>query len=232
MEGAALPIRLAVFDLDGTLLTGTKVVMPALADALWEAGLRRGLGARLFALAGLAGLARKARLVSREAYTHYGTKLIVRWMAAVEPAQLESVLTETARKLLLSARTEVVAEMESRKHEGCRAVVVSAVAQPLLEQIARRLGCDAVGTRLEKGPDGRLTGRIEGPYCSGPGKVEALKAWAATLPEPVDWSGSCAYADTLPDLSVLEAVGTAIAVAPEPPLRQVALTRGWRVMEG
>src|SRR5581483_9290555 len=39
-------------------------------------------------------------------------------------------------------------------------------------------GFDAVlGTRLEIDGDGRLTGRLDGPNCRGPEKVERLRAW-------------------------------------------------------
>ena len=224
--------KLAVFDLDGTILTGTKTVMPSLAINLWKTGQKRVLGARLFATVGLVVVARKLRLISQERYTLYGTMLAVTYMAAVEPAVLKAVIEETTRKLLLGARPEVVAEIEARRQEGCRCVIVSAVVQPLLERIASRLGCAAVGTRLEVGANGRLTGRLDGLYCSGKGKAVALKAWADRLGEPVDWVGSYAYADTLPDLAVLETVGHAVAVAPEPALRRLAEQRGWQVMNG
>lgn len=230
--GGSSLIRLAVFDLDGTLLSGTKTVMPALAAALWKAGHRRGFGAWLFTLAGLAGVARKLRLISREYYTLIGTRLIVRWMARLSRSELEAVLTATAKRLLVTARPDVVAEVQARKAEGCRTVIVSAVVQPFLEHLAAPLGCEAVGSQVEIRPDGRLTGRLKGPYCSGAGKALALRAWADRLGEQVDWARSCAYADTLPDLPVLEAVGTAVAVAPELRLRQTAEQRGWRVMEG
>lgn len=225
-----MAIRVAVFDLDGTLLTGTKTVVPTFAKEIFKTGQRQGLGAWLFAQAFTAALARKLRLISRERLTLFGTQLTVRYMAAVEPAALEAAMEATVRRLLPGARPEVVAEVSARRAEGCRPVIVSAVIQPLLDRLAVRLGCEAIGTRLEVAPDGRYTGRLQGPYCSGPGKTLRLHEWAAVLPEPVDWAHSYAYADTLPDLPVLEAVGHAVAVAPEAPLRRLAEVRGWRVM--
>lgn len=227
-----MSVRLAVFDLDGTLLAGSKTVMPVLAMSLWRAGHRRLLGAGLLTAAAGMTLLRRLRLLGREAYTLMGTRMVVRWMAAVEPEALEAVLDATACRLLAEARPRMLEELHRRQAEGYRTVIVSAVVQPLLERIAEPLRCDAVGTPLERRSDGRLTGRLDGLYCSGQGKRTALHAWAARLSGPVDWAQSHAYADTLPDLAVLEAVGHAVAVAPEPQLRQRALERGWQVIEG
>ncbi|HEY8345898.1 MAG TPA: haloacid dehalogenase-like hydrolase [Symbiobacteriaceae bacterium] len=224
-------IRLAVFDLDGTLLTGSKTVMPTLARQLWRTGQHRLWGTWVFVAAASLKLLRRLGLVDNHRYTLLGTRMVVRWMAKLDPALLEEVLDQTACQLLRSARPQMLEELRQRQTEGYRTVILSAVVQPLLERIAGALGCEAVGTPLEQTPDGRLTGRM-GPFCSGTGKREALFAWAARLGEPVDWAHSLAYADTLPDVAVLETVGEAVAVAPEPRLRRWAAERGWRVIEG
>ncbi len=226
-----MAIRLAIFDLDGTTLVGSKTVMPVLAAHLWKQGFRTGQGLLRFTLAGLAGASRKMRLISREQYTEYGTKLILGWMAGLQPADVAPHFHEAARQLLMGTRTSTVQEIQERQRAGYRTVILSATVDPFLTEIARPLGCDAVGTPIALRPDGSIAGGLGGPYCSGRGKLTTLQTWAATLPEPVDWAGSVAYGDTLPDLSVLEAVGTPVVVAPEPPLRKVAAARGWRIIE-
>lgn len=226
-----MAIRLAVFDLDGTLLRGSKTVMPTLAAQLWKAGFRRGSGAPRFAVAGLAGLVRKLRLISLEQYTEYGTRLILGWMKGLRPEELAPHLRQSAAQVLQSARQSTVGEIRARQAEGYRTVILSATIQPFLAEVARSLACEAVGTPVALDADGRITGDLAGPYCSGPSKLSTLKAWADQLPAPVDWGASAAYGDTLPDLSVLEAVGTPVVVAPHEALRQVAQARGWRMIE-
>lgn len=223
--------RLAVFDLDGTLLRGSKTVMPTLAAQLWKAGFRRSSGAPRFALAGLAGLVRKLRLISLEQYTEYGTRLILDWMKDLRPEELSHHFRQSAAHVLKSARQSTVSEIRVRQAEGYRTVILSATIQPFLAEVARSLGCEAVGTQVALDADGRITGDLASPYCSGPGKLSALKAWADQLPDPIDWGASAAYGDTLPDLSVLEAVGAPVVVAPDEALWQVAQARGWRMIE-
>ncbi|MFZ5825683.1 MAG: HAD family hydrolase [Bacillota bacterium] len=227
-----MAIRLAVFDLDGTLLAGSKTVMPVLAAHMWEAGFRRPQGVLRFGMAGLAGVGRKLRLLSREGYTEYGTRLILGWLAGLRPEEAAPFFRESARRLLASARTSTAGEIGLRQQEGYRTVILSATIQPFLEEIARHLNCAAVGTPIALTPDGRITGDLAGPYCSGPGKLTTLQRWAERLEQPVDWEGSVAYGDTMPDLPVLEAVGTAVAVAPEPALLSIATQRGWRLLDG
>lgn len=226
-----MAIRLAVFDLDGTLLAGSKTVMPALAAHIWRTGFRRPQGLFRFGLAGLAGVGRKLRLLSREQYTEYGTRLILGWLAGLRPEEAAPFFRESTRRLLIAARPSTAGEIGARQHEGYRTVILSATIQPFLEEIARHLNCDAVGTPIALTADGRITGGLAGPYCSGSGKLTTLKRWAEGLEEPVDWEASIAYADTLPDLPVLEAVGTAVVVAPEPALHAIAIDRGWRLMD-
>jgi HAD superfamily hydrolase (TIGR01490 family) len=66
----------------------------------------------------------------------------------------------------------------SQKH---RLLLVSASLDAYLQPFGRCLGFDAVlATRLEIGPDGRLTGRLDGPNCRGREKATRVGAWLAT----------------------------------------------------
>ena len=55
-------------------------------------------------------------------------------------------------------------------------MVLTASPQVLAEAVAAALGAHrAVGTRLEV-VDGRFTGRLDGVFCYGPGKLDRLRA--------------------------------------------------------
>lgn len=221
--------QIAVFDLDGTLLEGNKSVMPDLGIELWKGGYRRLRGIPLFPLAVGAGLLRKLRLISTERYTKIGTRLIVWWMAGASLADVKPYFLRTVEKQRI--RQPVVDLLRQHQAEGRVTLLVSAVIQPLLESFADQIGGQALGTELEMTPDGRLTGRIVEPLCSGIGKVKRLQKWESMSDHPIDWQTSYAYGDTLPDRFMLEAVGYPVAVFPSDDLRAEAVRRGWGIMD-
>jgi phosphoserine phosphatase len=91
------------------------------------------------------------------------------------------------------------------------------------------LGFDGgIGTRYEVGPDGAFTGRFDGPFVYGEGKVEAMRAFAAE--HEIDLGASYAYSDSLSDLPMLEAVGHPVVVNPDPALAEIAKREGWQSM--
>jgi phosphoserine phosphatase len=76
--------------------------------------------------------------------------------------------------------------------------------------------------------DGRYTGELDGPFCYGPGKVEAMV-------ELANWNGyeldQCyAYSDSASDLPMLEAVGHPVAVNPDARLERHARRHGWPIV--
>lgn len=219
-------MRVAIFDLDGTLLVGTKSVMPDLAAIFWRRGYRRWRGAPLLLVAGVMGLVRKLRLISTEGYTRLGTRLIVRWMGGDRVENLAPYFEETVRRQ--TVRPETLAALRRHQAEGTTCLVVSAVVQPLLDRFGEQFGCTALGTAVGVSPGGRLTGRLAGPFCSGAGKADTVKRWAHG--HQVDWARSWAYGDTLPDAAVLALVGHAVAVVPDAQLRAEAGRRGWQIM--
>ncbi len=94
------------------------------------------------------------------------------------------------------------------RRAGHELVLVSASPEIYVAPLARRLGFDAaLATRLEVGPDGRLTGRIEGWNCRGPEKVARLRAWMGS-----DASLVYAYGDSPGDEEMLALADTAVRV--------------------
>jgi len=95
--------------------------------------------------------------------------------------------------------------------------------------MAAVLGMDGgVGTRYGVGEDGALSGRFDGPFVYGRGKVEAMEAFAAE--HDIDLAASYAYSDSASDLPMLRAVGNPVVVNPDPALLEVAREEGWQVM--
>ena len=73
--------------------------------------------------------------------------------------------------------------------------------------------------------DGRYTGRLDGPFCYGSGKAEAIEKLAAE--RGYDLNLCYAYSDSASDLPMLELVGHPVAVNPDAALESVARERGW-----
>jgi phosphoserine phosphatase len=104
--------------------------------------------------------------------------------------------------------------------------VLSASPQELVEAVTSELGAlRAVGTRIEV-VDGVLTGRLDGPFCYGVGKLEALEREVGR----VDLSCAAAYADSGSDIPLLDRCRTAVAINPDRELRRWARREGWPIL--
>lgn len=122
----------------------------------------------------------------------------------------------------------VLAEVHRHQDEGRLAYIISAAGSDMVESLARILGMDGgIGTRYRI-EDGRYTGELDGPFVYGPGKVTAMKEIATA--RGIDLASSWAYSDSRSDLPMLEAVGNAVVVNPDPELAAIALERGWDLM--
>jgi HAD superfamily hydrolase (TIGR01490 family) len=125
------------------------------------------------------------------------------------------------------AGTRALAQMHL--DAGQRVWLVTATPVELARIISRRLGLTgALGTVAES-VDGVYTGRLVGELLHGPAKAHAVRALAVT--EGLDLRRCTAYSDSVNDVPMLTAVGTAVAVNPDPSLRDAARRRGWQVRD-
>jgi HAD superfamily hydrolase (TIGR01490 family) len=125
------------------------------------------------------------------------------------------------------AGTRALAQMHL--DAGQRVWLVTATPVELALIIARRLGLTgALGTVAES-VDGHYTGRLVGEVLHGPAKAHAVRALAVT--EGLNLRRCTAYSDSVNDVPMLSAVGTAVAVNPDRDLRDIARARGWEIRD-
>ena len=212
----------AFFDLDRTLISGSSVFV--LGVAAWRQKLvpthqfvRDAAGAVAFRLAG--------------ASDDTSNEVRERILGAVKGVRLDDLVALNAQivpRLIERVRPEAQRLLEQHRHAGRATYIVSASPIELVEPLAQALGMTAgIGTR-SRIADGTYTGELDGPFCYGQGKVEAMEAIAAERGYELDrcW----AYSDSASDLPMLEAVGHPVAVNPDGKLERVAGERGWPVV--
>ena len=217
-------MRLALFDLDHTLLSGD-------SDVLWceflmdEGVLDRAEFAPLNA--DMARRYHEASVSARDFCAFYVATLAGRMPAEWRPVCRRFLNTVVAPLIPPSAHALV----ESHRARGDRLVMTTATNRVLTELTARHLRIDdLLATEVEL-VDGRCTGRPTGVLNMREGKVVRLKAWLAEqgLP-PSALADAVFYTDSANDLPLLRAVGEPVLVDPDASLRRHADVTGWPVI--
>ncbi|HVY97841.1 MAG TPA: HAD-IB family hydrolase [Solirubrobacterales bacterium] len=147
----------------------------------------------------------------------------------VPAKRIERMGPEVMAAILPRVYPQMLDEVHAHQDAGRPTFIVSAAGNDVVESLAAVLGMEGgIGTRYEVDPEGHYTGRFDGPFVYGPGKVEAMEAFAAR--HQIDLAESYAYSDSLSDLPMLRAVGHPVAVNPDPPLAAIAREEGWQVL--
>jgi HAD superfamily hydrolase (TIGR01490 family) len=213
----------AFFDVDNTMMVGASIFHFA-----------RGLAARKFFttsdLLGFAWQQVKFRVGGRETDVSGHRDTALSFVAGRPVAEIVGMGEEIYDELMADriwGGTRALAQMHL--DAGQRVWLVTATPVELALIIARRLGLTgALGTVAES-VDGVYTGRLMGEILHGPAKAHAVRALAVT--EGLDLRRCTAYSDSVNDVPMLSAVGTAVAVNPDSELRDVAKARGWQIRD-
>jgi HAD superfamily hydrolase (TIGR01490 family) len=221
--GETSPRAAAFFDLDKTLMAGSSGMQFArIASKQGIVGrgqlARWGFEHTRYRLRGTTD-ARTAEVlkVARELITGVSEKTIDRMGPEVMAAILPRIFPQ------------MLEEVYEHQDAGRPTFIVSAAGNGVVEQLAHVLGMDGgIGTRYEVDAEGSFTGRLDGPFVYGEGKVTAMQEFADR--HGIELADSYAYSDSLSDLPMLRAVGNPVAVNPDPPLAQIARAEGWQVM--
>jgi HAD superfamily hydrolase (TIGR01490 family) len=149
--------------------------------------------------------------------------------ADVPEREISRMSAELLAGILPRIYPEMLDEVHLHQDQDRPTFLVSAAGNDLVRTLARVLGMDdGIGTRWEVAAGGAYTGRMDGPFVYGAGKVEAMRRFAED--HGIDLATSYAYSDSASDLPMLQAVGNPVAVNPDQPLLEVARQQGWRVI--
>ena len=120
---------------------------------------------------------------------------------------------------------EAIATLRAHKAAGHRVVLLSGALDFILEPF-EDLADDVLTARLEE-ENGMYTGELSGAPVAGEARARMLASFARR--RKLDLSHSYAYADSISDLPMLEAVGNPVVVNPDRRLQKAAKERGWQV---
>lgn len=144
-------------------------------------------------------------------------KQLHEWHQQFMQDTIEPMITQKAEELL-----------EFHRREGYRLVIITATNRFITEPIAKRLGVkDLIATDCEM-KDGRYTGKVAGIPCFQEGKVTRLKEWMKQ--NHADLAGSYFYSDSKNDLPLLSIVENPVAVDPDEELKNYAEQQGWPII--
>lgn len=214
-------MKLAIFDLDNTLLAGD-------SDHLWgeflcargyvDAERYRARNDQFYA----DYLAGKLDVL---AYQNFCQEILGRTDRATLDAWHAEFMRDYIEPIILSKGEALVAE---HRKAGDFIMMITATNRFITEPIAERLDMDYLIATECGMDDGQYTGQLVGVPSFQAGKITRLNSWLsdnrATLLD------SHFYSDSHNDLPLLEKVTRAVAVDPDDQLRAIAMERGWEII--
>jgi HAD superfamily hydrolase (TIGR01490 family) len=213
----------AFFDLDKTLMAGSSGMQFARVAARGGVVSRRQLWSW-----GLEHLRYRLRGTNDEK-TSEVLRVARELITGVPATTIERMGPEVMAAILPRVYPQMLEEVHAHQDAGRATFIVSAAGNDVVETLANVLGMEGgIGTRYEIDAAGNFTGRLDGPFVYGPGKVTAMEEFASR--HEIDLSESYAYSDSLSDLPMLRAVGNPVAVNPDPPLAAIAKEEGWQTL--
>lgn len=213
----------AFFDLDKTLMAGSSGMQFARVAA--KQGI---VGRRQVARWGVEHLRYRLRGTTDER-TAEVLKVARELIRGVPARTVARMGPDVMAAILPRVFPQMLEEVYAHQDAGRPTFIVSAAGNEVVESLAAVLGMDGgIGTSYEIDAEGNFTGRLDGPFVYGPGKVEAMQSFAER--HDIDLDASYAYSDSLSDLPMLRVVGNPVAVNPDPPLNEIAREEGWQTM--
>lgn len=217
--------RLAVFDLDNTLLTGDSEVL--WVDHLLSRGL---LDAGLAAANAEMDRRYQAGVASAAEFSaFYASTFAGRTPDAWAPVLAEFVDGTVLPRIPEDARALV----RGHRQRGDLLVLSTASSRFLSQPSAALLGFEhLIATELMQADDGRFVGTTRGLLNMREGKVDRLRAWLQARGDDVEatLAGAIFYSDSINDLPLLMAVGEPVVVDPDRRLSAEAASRRWPVL--
>lgn len=215
-------MRLALFDLDNTLLAGDSDY--EWAQFLIEQGV---LERDAYEARNLEFFEQyKAGVLDIREFLDFQLKPLAEYPRPTLDQWHRDFMQRKIAPMISAAARELVA-----KHREDLRVVITATNSFVTGPIAREFGVEHLVATEPEQRDGRFTGAVTGLPCFREGKLIRLEDWLAGRGLNLDeFCESWFYSDSMNDLPLLERVTHPVAVDPDPKLEARALERGWPIL--
>jgi HAD superfamily hydrolase (TIGR01490 family) len=213
-------VRLALFDLDKTLLTGDS------DDGWFDFLAAEGAFDRAAGEAEKADVMRRYRAgtIDTLEFCEYFLQLFVPHQMPALLAWREKYIRDWIVPRIPAAARELLSE-----HRKDLVVIATATNRFITEPIARELGVEHLIATEPEIIGERFTGKVRGTPSFRDGKRTRVEEWLASRGTPLaGYAESWFYSDSINDLPLLERVTHPVAVDPDPKLAAIARERGWQ----
>lgn len=230
VDGLPMPVfgikhmtKLILFDLDNTLLTGDSDFL--WCDFLIDEGI---LNAKDFKI-------RNADMEERYKNGSVGleefSNFYVGTLVGRTPDAWESLRRKFMDKII-APRIGAGALELLRQHTDAKelTLMTTATNRFITELTAAHLGIEHLIATEPEISNGVFTGKSVGTLNMREGKVLRLHEWMIARGHQLEDFETVFYSDSINDLPLLKIVNRAVAVDPDPRLRQEAQTRGWNII--
>ena len=167
---------------------------------------------------------------STDATTKAAMEQISEVLKGTRGRDLERLGPQVLAGVLPRIYPEMLAEVHQHQDAGRPTFIVSAAGNDLVEMVARVLGMEGgIGTRYELDAEGRFTGRLDGPFMYGEGKLEGMRGFA----DAHEHRPRASRGRTPIPPPICRCSGPSATPSPSTPMLRccaVARAEGWRVM--
>lgn len=140
---------------------------------------------------------------------------------------LAEFMEQSVEPIILDKGRELV-RMHLEAGDFC--IIITATNEFITTPIAECFDIDLlIATELQISGD-KYNGKISGTPCYQDGKVSKLKTWIEQQENQFNLSDAVFYSDSINDLPLLLEVATPVAVDPDHRLRDRAQSEGWEIL--
>lgn len=217
-------MRLALFDLDNTLLAGDSDFEWAeflISQGVLDRELHQARNAKFYEdyKQGTLDIHAFLEFQLKPLSMHPRSQLDA-WHRQYMATKVRPMMTEKSRALV-----------EKHRAAGDLMMVITATNGFVTGPIAREFGIEHLIATVPEEVDGEFTGRVSGIPSFKEGKVTRLNQWLEGRGQSLaDFKESCFYSDSLNDLPLLKIVDRPVAVDPDATLRAYAEEAGWPII--
>jgi len=214
-------VRLAIFDLDNTLLAGD-------SDHSWGEFLvsKKLVDAEAYATANDRFYQQyKAATLDIHEYLRFSLAPLTRYTLAELAAFHDEFMRDYIEPMM---QPKALALLQEHRAQGDYLLIITATNSFVTHPIAKRLQVNDILASDAEIIDNRYSGKGTGTPCFQGGKVIRLKTWLEEKQFTLD--DAYFYSDSINDLPLLEQVPNPIAVDPDDRLHKIASERGWKII--